>query len=629
MYIIEIIPLQKGIPKDTLSYFSMQPIELGSLVQVPLQSRLIEGIVVAQSLAKDMKASIRSGNFSLKQVDRVISQNYFPKKILDLLVILADRSTTPIGTLFVQLFPDPVISFFQKWKPNEPKKNDIRIIQGSTKERFHQYKIISKEYILKQKSIHIITATAHEVKKVANYLQEANLAPVVTFFGGQTPRAREQSYEKLQKNNPLIVCSTPQFIALPRNDIGACIIESYQSTQYVHEYTKTTDYRIMIALFSELFGYQRYLSENIPIPEFNAIVEERKGYKEKEQSKKPSTAKIIISEKEGFDRPRYISPFFSSETIELIKKSVTEKIPIFIYANKKSVSTVTTCRDCSFTVHCPNCDNFMHVVKKNPLQTNDQVFYCHRCETELPPINRCPQCLGWNLIPLGSTQHNLAQEIGKIFPEANLFISNQDETKTETACKKIISTWRETGGILIGNKKIIPFLETIPATVIASFEECMSIPDYKTPFHTLSLFQELLEKTGQFFIIQTKNKSQEFLIQFKDQELETLANQDAKLRKELLYPPFATLITITLSSVQRKDHQQARDFLRRPISDYPHSLHSEFFQNSQTYTVIAKIHITEPFWKNISPQIRQFLIFLKTIKSYADISVETPFPFLD
>ncbi len=629
MYIIEIIPLQKGIPKDTLSYFSMQPIALGSLVHVPLQSRTIQGIVVGQSLAKDMKASLRSGNFSLKQVSEVVSPDYFPKKILEVLTLIADRSTVPLGTLFVQLFPEPVIPFFQKWKQTEKIKNDIRIIQGSSKEQLHQYKIISKEYITKQKSIHFIASTAHEVKKIALYLSSINIAPVVSFFGGQTAKAREQSYAQLSEDLPIIICSTPQFITLPRNDVGACVIASYQSSHYIHEYITTIDYRNVIAVFSELFGYQRYISENIPIPEFNAIVQQRKGYQEKEQTKKPSSAKIIISEKEGFDRPKYVSPFFSSETIELIRKSITEKIPIFIYANKKSVSTVTTCRDCSFTVHCPNCDNFMHVIKKNPLQTADQVFYCHRCETELPPINRCPLCLGWNLIPLGATQHSLAQEIKKIFPEAILFISNQDETKTETACRKIVTDWHQAGGLLIGNTKIIPYIKTIPATIIASFEQSMSIPDYKTPMRTLSLFQELFEKTEQFFIIQTKNKSQEFLTLFKDQEMALLAHKDAILRKELLYPPYATLITITVNNIKRKDHQHARDFLRRPITDYVHSLHSEFFEKTQTYTVTAKIHITEPFWKHVNPKTKQFLVFLKTVKEYADISVESPFPFLD
>ena len=72
MHILEVIPLQKGIPRDSLSYFSLKEIPLGALVEIPLHSKTISGIVIGKTDARDMKASIRSGTFSLKPVGAII-----------------------------------------------------------------------------------------------------------------------------------------------------------------------------------------------------------------------------------------------------------------------------------------------------------------------------------------------------------------------------------------------------------------------------------------------------------------------------------------------------------------------------------------------------------------------------
>lgn len=629
MYIVEIIPLQKGIPRDTLSYFAMKEIPLGTIVSVPLQSRKIEGIVIAVSHARDMKSSIRTGNFSLRQIEGIIDENGFPQKIIQALGTIAEHSMIPLGTLITQLFPEPVFSFFQKWKPPVAHKNEMRLIQSAEQNRLDHFKSIIKEQVHKNKSTHIIASTPFETKQLVQFLEKNVQQPIAIFHGSQKPNEREKNYTLvIETKTPIIICSTPQFIMMPRIDISACIIESFHSPYYVHDFTKTLDYRTVIGILSELLGYTQYLSDIIPSPDFERIIDHRKGYLEREQqSTQTQKNKIIVSEKEPFNHPLYSSQFFSSGSFDYIQKKSNEKIPIFIYSARKSIATTTSCRDCGYTVECPNCNAVMHLIKKNPLIETDRVFFCHRCTTETKTMNRCPKCEGWNLIPLGITQDALAQEIKIKFPEVPIFISNQDTTKTDTACKKIIQEWKQSGGILIGNQKIVPHLTEIPITLIASFEQCMSIPDYKTPLQTLWLFQRLLEKTQGKFIIQTKNKNQEFLDLFQKQLLQEIAISDGKLKKHYHYPPFATLITIVMKNISRKDHHQARDFIKKPLAHFEHFVQSQFFEQAQNYEIRATVHIPENIWNNPQSPERQTLIqFLKVIKAYTEISIETGFP---
>ncbi len=108
MYILDIIPLRKGIPRDTLSYFSARQVPIGALVEIPLQSKTISGIVINQTDARDMKSSIRSGSFSLKQIGAVIAEKGFPSKILTTLQHISLETLIPVGTLLTTFFPDKI-----------------------------------------------------------------------------------------------------------------------------------------------------------------------------------------------------------------------------------------------------------------------------------------------------------------------------------------------------------------------------------------------------------------------------------------------------------------------------------------------------------------------------------------
>jgi primosomal protein N' len=152
----------------------------------------------------------------------------------------------------------------------------------------------------------------------------------------------------------------------------------------------------------------------------------------------------------------------------------------------------------------------------------------------------------------------------------------------------------------------------------------MSIPDYQTPFQTLWLFQKIHEKTTDYFCIQTKDTNSSLLTALKNHTFETFLDEDMQLRKEYGYPPYTVLVTITFEKIKRKDHLQAKEYLKKSISQYEYSIQSHFFEFGQYYEMNAKIHITLADWKNLeTPNHQQFINFLQSIRDHADISIET------
>lgn len=622
MYILEIIPLQKGIPRDTLSYFSMREIPLGALVEIPFRSKTIQGIVIHSHAARDMKANLRSNSFSLKPVGAIVDGNGFPFQLLKGLREISDDTLLPVGTLIASFFEDSLFDYFTKWTPMQDRKTEIRIVELSEKQRFDHYVMLARESLAKDQSILFVAPTVAQIDRLTEKFKGSfEKTQIIELTGAIKPANREKIYTELSQDTAAkIVCVTPQFFVVPLKNITCCVLESFHSPYYVQDFNQFYDYRFIIIKLARIFGYLQYFADSIHSPEFSYFIDERKAYLDRE-TKKTAHAPIAIIQKETFNEPYYTSAIFASDVVALIKEKLVKKIPIFIFTARKSIATATVCRDCNYTVTCPNCTAVMHLIKKNPLSDSDRMFVCNRCDTEVPPMNRCPHCLGWNLIPLGVTVESVSDELQRLFPDALLYKSTQTLTSTESKCKKLVHNWQETGGILIGTQKILPHLNESPISIIASYEQCMSIPDYKTISQTLWLFQNLLEKTTEHFVIQTRDKTEEFLQLYKKQDLTTLINIDQSLRKEYHFPPDYVFTTIEISEIARRDHLRAKEYLKKPLDEFEHTIQSQFFENSQTYQITAKIHIPQKQWAENGPEILKLRSLLRSLKSHTHIEI--------
>ena len=67
MNIISVIPVARGITKDTLSYFTKENVPLGSIVSIPLRSKTAHGLVIEVREVRDAKSEIKNLPYNLKK----------------------------------------------------------------------------------------------------------------------------------------------------------------------------------------------------------------------------------------------------------------------------------------------------------------------------------------------------------------------------------------------------------------------------------------------------------------------------------------------------------------------------------------------------------------------------------
>src|SRR5574343_833932 len=99
MYILTVIPIDKGIKKEYLTYFSAQEIKLGTIVVVPVRSREIDALVVGTEPAENLKQEIKDAKFQLKKIIKVRGDAPFSDAFFESCLRMRDYTISNTGSI--------------------------------------------------------------------------------------------------------------------------------------------------------------------------------------------------------------------------------------------------------------------------------------------------------------------------------------------------------------------------------------------------------------------------------------------------------------------------------------------------------------------------------------------------
>ena len=130
MFIVEVIPIKKGMGKESLSYFSGTAIEEGSLIKIPLKRGEASAIVVKNREVKTEKSEIRKSDFALKKINRQKGFKIVSKAFVEASSETASFFIGAPGAVLDLLVPKVVLE-------NAVKIKNRKIHKINTKERIN------------------------------------------------------------------------------------------------------------------------------------------------------------------------------------------------------------------------------------------------------------------------------------------------------------------------------------------------------------------------------------------------------------------------------------------------------------------------------------------------------------
>lgn len=564
MYIIEVIPISRSIGSDSLSYFTTKLVSLGDIVDIPLRSKSVHGIVISIKKAEDIKGDIKKAGFQLKKIEKIKGTAFFEKAFIEAISEIADYYACSIGSILNILVPEYIFNNIQKLKINsnsEKSEKEIRVtktikekyaVQGDTEERYSTWKGLIRQEFAKKKSLLFIVPTIEESDHSFELLEKGIEGYIYKLNGSLTPKKIIETWNDIIKEkHPVVIVCTGGFLSIPRDDIDTLVVENESSRSYKIQRRPFLDIRQVCEVFADKKGMKIFFSDDLL--RIETLWRESEGMiiqSSPFKSRSLSTSRDTLVDMKKYKNTDSNFKIISDEVDDLIKKTKDDSEQMIILATRKGLSPTTICGDCQNIVLCDNCSApiVLHV------SGDKRFFMCHRCGERRSAEEYCKKCNSWRLESIGIGIDLVIEKIKEKYPDITIFKIDSDSTSKEKAAKNIISKFKsKPGSILIGTEMVLQYIhDKVENSAIISLDSLFSLPDFRIQEKILNTLIKVRSLTTKHFIVQTRKSDEKVFEYGLKGNTNDFFRNEIEERRRFNYPPFFTLIKITLEGKKDK-----------------------------------------------------------------------------
>jgi primosomal protein N' (replication factor Y) len=565
MKILEVIPISKGINKDTLSYFSGSDIPIGSIIKVPLRKRIVPALVIDSKNVEDSKSEIKNSSFALKKIEKTKYTNLLTKNFVESAQATADYYIGSTGSVLNSLIPKMLLENTDKIKLSEnmipenkkTTKAEKFVIQSNDDDRYAEYKSIIREEFAKNSSVFFCLPTIQDIKKAKEALHKGIESYTFVLHSSMNKKDIVETINKIiaEKHSVLII-ATGGFFTVPKDNIGTIILDKENSRAYKTQTRPYIDMRKFAEIFSEkinakiIFGDLLLRTDTIWRQKKGELVElvSLKFRSLTTSSQEIIDMRSIQKETSETETSKKVFRILSEKLEKEIKNNIENNEHMFIFTGRRGLSPSTVCADCGNIVKCNSCG--AHTVLHTSAAEN--FFLCHKCGERRSALEKCLLCGGWRLTTLGIGSELVEQKIKELFPKAAIFRIDADATATHNKAQTVADKfYNSPQGILVGTEMALLYLTgKIENTAVVSIDSFFSIPDFRINERILNILLKIRSITDKNFIIQTRDISQKVFDYAIKGNLVDFYRDEISDREKFNFPPFSTLIKISISGTK-------------------------------------------------------------------------------
>ena len=445
---------------------------------------------------------------------------------------------------------------------------------------------------------------------------------------------RHDEWMRIKNNKAKIVIGARSAIFAPFLNLGLIIIDEEHDQSYKSESTP----RYCAKEVAEFIAKKRnsVVVLGSATPDINTFYKAENGEitklsltKRANNSNLPDVTIVDLKKELAIGNKSMIS----TELYEKIEENIKKKNQTILFLNRRGYSTFIMCRECGYTLKCPNCDiSLTYHITQNKLK-------CHYCGYQKIPDKYCPNCKSEKIRYFGMGTQKLENEIHKLFPEASTIRMDIDTITKKNSHEDILNKFKEENiDILIGTQMVVKghhFPKVTLVGVIAA-DSSLNQEDFRANERTFQILTQVAGRAGREelpgnVIIQTYNPNSFPIELSKTQNYELFYQTEIKLRKQLKYPPFCDIIVAGFSGENENEIKSVSLYvykmLEKNLKKYGISVFQPMpapidkIQNKFRWRIIAKGIVTKDVniilnkcLKNIYEQN------IKNTKVYLDIN---------
>ncbi len=553
MEIIEVIPLTNLPPQvpQILSYFFDRPLVKGSVVEILMNNRKINGVVASSLPVESQKMVLKGSNFQLKKISTVINEtSLVSDDRFKLALWLSKNYFAPLGLCLKTVLPPFFLKKEFVFYPVKNKKQEgikPMILLSRTKDLIKNIEPEMKKKLKDKKQVLIIVPEIFIAETIYQYFSGDYKTEILH---SKIPAGRTYAaWNKIASGEVQLIIGTRQALFANFLDLGLIIMEDPSNEAYKSEMSPKYNTKELVFKISEINSAEIiFISQ---IPDIVNYFLSKNGTSDLKDKRSPFKSELKVEDMVQEIKSGNFS-VFSRELAGAIELKLKEDKKILIFSGRRGYASYLLCQNCGFHFKCPQC--------AVPLKVHvlpDKSLICRRCSSSYKFPDSCPNCHSYKLKAAGFAGSEKIKEflediIQRTGSQKKVVVFDADSDKN------LLENQPE---ICIATQAIFShrFELSFDLIGIQSIDSLMSIPDFKAEEQLMIQFQKLLDFEPATVIAQTYEPASGILNFIGSGNYQGFYDQELGIRKTFGYPPFVRLIKLSyLSYDKNKGAYEAR-----------------------------------------------------------------------
>ena len=540
MYYYEIVLLKS--PLEPLTYQCIDNIDIGVLVEVPLQKRVkLQNGVVVKKVEKPSFKCIDISNITRYYYDYMmietalfISKYYICTLGEALSIYKPFYNIKTINNNIKTIKSNIVLSDEQQKAYNFIQKNSTSLLFANTGSGKTEIYIKAIENIIsKNKQALLLLPEISLTPQMEQRLKIVFKDTIAIWHSKIQKKKKDTIIDELLSGKIKIIAGARSALFLPYTNLGIIIVDEEHDDSYKAEQKPRLNVKDLSIYIGKKFNIQVILGSATPsLSSFYKI-----PYTRITQTFFDSQKKI------SFD----ISNLGLNDIIiQKIKQTIQKNEQVIVFLPTRANFKYQICNNCNKSVECPFCSVSLSLHK------NNRALKCHYCNyTEVIP-KFCPTCKTGLIKDFRLGTAEVTTLLQKQFKNNTIETFDRDTIKTDTQLKRILKKFNDNKiDILVGTQMLSKGHDyhNVTLAVVLGIDSLLNMTSYKVREKALSLLIQIAGRSGRKgfgeVLIQTKNENF-FNNYLYSSTYEDFLKDELKQRVKL-YPPFVRLARVIFS----------------------------------------------------------------------------------
>ena len=387
---------------------------------------------------------------------------------------------------------------------------------------------------------------------------------VAMLHSGLRLTERYDQWKRIRRGEVRVVLGTRSAVFAPLQNLGVLIIDEEQEPTYRSENPPRYQTHDIAQFRCAQQGALLLLGSATPTVETAYLTREGRYevFSLHKRFNAKSLPRVLISDMRA-ELKRGSDSIISAPLREELTKNLERGEQSILFLNRRGASRMLLCGECGEVPECPRCS-----VPMTYHSANGRLM-CHYCGHSEPVFDRCKSC-GGIMKHVGCGTQKVEEELKSLFPRTKVLRMDTDTVNAKNSHETLLREFEEKKiPILLGTQMVAKGLDFENVTLVGVLDADLSlyIDNYHASERTFDLLSQVVGRAGRGAVegravIQTYTPENAVIRAAAAQDYEAFYQSEIRMRRLRRYPPFADLITFTVSGLDESHVLRAVSALR-------------------------------------------------------------------